>query len=204
MSKAGFMKDAAVLFAITLVAGAALGGVYQGTKEPISRAAVAANYTAYKAVFNEAESFELDDALTEAIEGCNTELAGMNYGSVAVETVLKAVDAGGNQLGYVITALSNDSYGGAIKLSVGLKEDGTITGIEFLEINDTPGLGLKAKEPEFKSQFAGKKAEALSVTKSGSGSDNEIAAISGATITSSATTNAVNAALYYLHNCIGK
>ena len=128
----------------------------------------------------------------------------MNYGSVAVETVLKAVDAGGNQLGYVITALSNDSYGGAIKLSVGLKEDGTITGIEFLEINDTPGLGLKAKEPEFKSQFAGKKAEALSVTKSGSGSDNEIAAISGATITSSATTNAVNAALYYLHNCIGK
>ena len=199
MSKAGFMKDAAVLFAITLVAGAALGGVYQVTKEPISRAAVA-----YKAVFNEAESFELDDALTEAIEGCNTELAGMNYGSVAVETVLKAVDAGGNQLGYVITALSNDSYGGAIKLSVGLKEDGTITGIEFLEINDTPGLGLKAKEPEFKSQFAGKKAEALSVTKSGSGSDNEIAAISGATITSSATTNAVNAALYYLHNCIGK
>ena len=204
MSKAGFMKDAAVLCAITLVAGAALGGVYQVTKEPISRAAVAANYTAYKAVFNEAESFELDDALTEAIEGCNTELAGMNYGSVAVETVLKAVDAGGNQLGYVITALSNDSYGGAIKLSVGLKEDGTITGIEFLEINDTPGLGLKAKEPEFKSQFAGKKAEALSVTKSGSGSDNEIAAISGATITSSATTNAVNAALYYLHNCIGK
>ena len=73
-----------------------------------------------------------------------------------------------------------------------------------MEINDTPGLGLKAKEPEFKSQFAGKKAEALSVTKSGSGSDNEIAAISGATITSSATTNAVNAALYYLHNCIGK
>ena len=63
MSKAGFMKDAAVLFAITLVAGAALGGVYQVTKEPISRAAVAANYTAYKAVFNEAESFELDDAL---------------------------------------------------------------------------------------------------------------------------------------------
>lgn len=204
MSKAGFMKDAFILFAITLVAGAALGGVYQVTKEPIRQATIAANNKAYKAVFNEAETFEEDPALTAAIEGCNGELAGMDFGGVAVENVLKAVDAGGNELGYVITSLSNDSYGGAVKLSIGLKEDGTITGVEFLEINDTPGLGLKAKEPKFKDQFTGKNAEALSVIKSGSGSDTEIAAISGATITSSATTNAVNAALYYLHNCINK
>lgn len=204
MSKAGFMKDAAILFAITLVAGAALGGVYQVTKEPIRQATIAANNKAYKAVFNQAESFETDDALTAAVEGCNSELAGMNYGSVEVETVLKAVDGSGNELGYVIIALSNDSYAGAVKLSIGLKEDGTVTGIEFLEINDTPGLGLKAKEPGFKDQFAGKNAESLSVIKSGSGSDTEIVAISGATITSSATTNAVNAALYYLHNCISK
>ena len=83
-----------------------------------------------------------------------------------------------------------------MKLSVGLKEDGTITGIEFLEINDTPGLGLKAKEPAFKDQFTGKNAQSLSVTKSGNADDTQINAISGATITSRATTNAVNAALY--------
>ena len=118
--------------------------------------------------------------------------------------VLKAVDGSGNELGYVITSLSNDSYGGAVKLSVGLKEDGTITGIEFLEINDTPGLGLKAKEPAFKDQFTGKNAQSLSVTKSGNADDTQINAISGATITSSATTNAVNAALYYLHNCVNE
>ena len=202
MNKAGFMKDALILFVITLVSGCLLGGVYQVTKEPIEKATIAANNKAYKAVFNEAESFDPDDALTAAVEGCNADLAGMDFGGVKVENVLKAVDGSGNQLGYVITSLSNDSYGGAVKVSVGIKEDGTITGIEFLEINDTPGLGLKAKEPKFKDQFIGKNAESLSVTKMGTADDTQINAISGATITSSATTNAVNAALYYLHNCI--
>ena len=64
MNKAGFMKDALILFVITLVSGCLLGGVYQVTKEPIEKATIAANNKAYKAVFNEAESFEPDDALT--------------------------------------------------------------------------------------------------------------------------------------------
>lgn len=34
MSKGGFMKDAVTLCAITLVAGACLGGVYEMTKDP--------------------------------------------------------------------------------------------------------------------------------------------------------------------------
>ena len=110
MSKAGFMKDAVILFVITLVSGCLLGGVYQVTKEPIAQATIAANNKAYKAVFNEAETFESDDALTAAIEGCNADLAGMDFGGVAVENVLKAVDGSGNELGYVITSLSNDSY----------------------------------------------------------------------------------------------
>lgn len=202
MSKAGFMKDAVMLCAITLVSGCLLGGAYQVTKEPIAQAIIAANNRAYKEVFNEADSFEEDDALTAAIAGCNEDLAGMDFGSVEVEKVLKAVDGSGNMLGYVITSLSNDSYGGVLKLSVGLKEDGTITGIAFLEISDTPGLGLKAKEPPFKDQFNGKNAPSLTVVKGGNGNDTQINAISGATITSKATTNAVNAALYYLHNCI--
>ena len=147
MSKSGFMKDAVILFVITLVSGCLLGGVYQLTKKPIELATIAANNKAYKAVFAEAETFDSDEALTAAIPACNEALSGMDFGGVEVENVLKAVDAGGNQLGYVITSLSNDSYGGVVKLSVGLKDDGTITGIEFLEISDTPGLGLKAKEP---------------------------------------------------------
>ena len=70
------------------------------------------------------------------------------------------------------------------------------------EISDTPGLGLKAKDAKYRDQFIGKNVDELKVTKTGAASDNEIDAISGATITSNATTNAVNAALFYLHNCM--
>ena len=195
MSKSGFMKDAVILFAITLISGFLLGGVYQLTKKPIEIATIKANNKAYKAVFNEAETFDPDDSLTAAVEACNTALATMNYGNVAVDTVLKANDANKNQLGYVIVSHSNDSYGGEVKISVGMKEDGTVTGIEFLTISDTPGLGLK---------YTGKNAEALTVKKGGGAGETEINAISGATITSSAVTNAVNAALYFVHNCINQ
>lgn len=204
MKKAAFMKDAVILCIITLVSGCLLGGAYQVTKQPIAKAIIAANNKAYKEVFDSAQSFVEDDTLTAAIPACNEALATMDYGSVEVEKVLKAEDANGTQLGYVITALSNDGYNGLLKLSVGLKDDGTITGIAFLDITDTPGLGLKAKEPAFKDQFDGKNAPSLTVTKTGNADDTQINAISGATITSKATTNAVNAALYYMHNCIHK
>lgn len=198
--KSGFMKDALILFAITLVSGVALGGVYQVTKGPIEQATIAANNKTYKEVFADAESFEEDASLQEKIDACNTELAGMDFGGVGVENVMLAKDAGGTTIGYVINSYSNDSYGGMVEISVGLKEDGTITSIGFLTINDTPGLGLKAKEPAFKDQFNGKNAESLTVVKTGNAGDAEINAISGATISSRATTNSVNAALYFLHN----
>ncbi|MBQ2105504.1 MAG: FMN-binding protein, partial [Lachnospiraceae bacterium] len=128
------------------------------------------------------------------------ELAG--FGGVAIESVLEGTDASGAAVGYVINSLSNDSYGGAVKISVGFDADGTITGVGIREINDTPGLGLKAKEPKFKDQYIGKNVDTLVVTKTGASADNEIDAISGATVTSNAVTNAVNTAFYYLHNCM--
>ena len=70
------------------------------------------------------------------------------------------------------------------------------------EINDTPGLGLKAKDAKFKDQYIGTNVDTLTVTKLGASAENEIDAISGATVTSNAVTNAVNTAFYYLHNCM--
>lgn len=198
--KSGFMKDAFILFAITLISGIALGGVYEVTKGPIEQATIAANNRTYKEVFADADTFEEDVTLADKITECNDKLASEAFGGVGIEKVLTAKDAGGNAIGYVVNAYSNDSYGGKVEISVGLKDDGTVTSIGFLTINDTPGLGLKAKEPAFKDQFKGKNADSLTVVKTGNASDVEINAISGATITSKATTNSVNAALYFLHN----
>ena len=76
--------------------------------------------------------------------------------------------------------------------------NGAITGVGFLHIEDT--YSSEAQDIEYVGQFLGKGKNMLTVTKSDSATETEINAISGATITSKATTNAVNAALYYLHN----
>lgn len=197
-----FMKDALILFAITLISGLCLGVVYDVTKAPIEQATIAANNKTYQEVLSAASSFT-------DVEGSEAVAAELNasgelavYGGVAVESVLEGTDANGAVVGYVVNSLSNDSYGGTVKISVGFDAEGTITGVGIREISDTPGLGLKAKDAAFKDQYIGKNADSLVVSKMGASADNEIDAISGATITSNAVTNAVNAALYYLHNCM--
>ena len=201
-SKSGFMKDALVLFAITLVSGLCLGFVYDITKGPIEQATIDKNNRTYQEVLSAASSFtEVEGSVEKIAElAASGELAG--FGGVAIESVLEGTDASGAAVGYVINSLSNDSYGGAVKISVGFDADGTITGVGIREINDTPGLGLKAKEPKFKDQYIGKNVDTLVVTKTGASADNEIDAIRGATVTSKAVSNAVITAFYYLHNCM--
>ena len=86
-----------------------------------------------------------------------------------------------------------------VSLSVGVRDDGTVNGYETLSISETAGLGMKAKEPEFKSNFKNKKADRFEVVKDGSGKndDSKVDAISGATITSRAVTSAVNSCVAY-------
>ena len=203
MSKGGFMKDALILCAITLVAGACLGGVYEMTKGPIEAANLAAKAEAYRAVLPSADSFESDD-LTEVMASANGEIAGMGLGNVTVDEAVTGVDGSGSLVGYVVTSTSNDGYGGAITVSVGIQADGTVSGIEFLTLAETAGLGMNAQQPEWKAQYAGKNVESFTVTKNGASADNEINAISGATITSNAVTGAVNAAVYFAKNCMAQ
>ena len=68
---------------------------------------------------------------------------------------------------------------------------------EFLTINETAGLGMNAQNPEFMDQFIGKEGS-FNLVKDGASGDNDIQALSGATITSTAVTNAMNAALYLI------
>ena len=177
-----FMKDALILFVITLVSGICLGFVYDITKGPIEQATIAANNKTYQQVLSAASSFADMEGSETAVADLNASGALASFGGVAVESVLEGTDASGAVVGYVINSLSNDSYGGAVKVSVGLDADGVITGVGIREINDTPGLGLKAKEPDFLNQYTGKQVDSLVVTKTGASADN--------------------AALYYLHNCM--
>ena len=119
--------------------------------------------------------------------------------TVKKSEVVKAVDKNGKELGYVFSVTNPEGYGGDVSLSVGVRDDGTVNGYETLSISETAGLGMKAKEPEFKSNFKNKKADKFEVVKDGSGKndDSKVDAISGATITSRAVTSAVNSCVAY-------
>lgn len=195
------VKDTIKIFLITLVAGLLLGGVYQITKKPIEDAEYEAKQKAYAAVFKEADSFEaveFDEKQAEKV------LKENNYADDTINEVVKALDKDGNLLGYVLTVTSSAGYGGDIQFSLGIQNDRTLNGYSILSISETAGLGMKAKEEKFSSQFNGKNVEKFEVTKSGSTNDSEIDAISGATITSRAMTYAVDACLSYFDNCLSE
>lgn len=180
------LKDAGILFAITLIAGLILGFVYELTKEPIRLQEEKAVQEACQAVFAEAESFEALD-YSVPVEMAD-ELA---ENGVRIGTVYDAQGSDGSHLGYVLETTSSEGYGGDITLYVGVTDEGILNGISILSISETPGLGMRAGEV-LVPQFEGKQAVQFTYTKSGSTSDSEIDAISGATITTKAVTNAVN------------
>lgn len=185
------MKDAAILLAITVCAGLILGFVYQLTKEPIAAQELKAKMEASKEVFADAATFEtLEYAPVEAPAG------GGGKAAAEVGGVMTALDASGNTLGYVLTITSHEGYGGDITFTMGVRTDGTLNGISILTISETPGLGMKA-EDVLKPQFENKKAEEFTYTKSGAAAESEIDAISGATITTNAFVNSVNAGLEF-------
>lgn len=193
MSK--IIKDAAILFVITLVAGVLLGGVYEITKAPIERQNELAKQKAYQAVIADADSFEAIEH--EKYGNIEVPVVSDNYPTDEIAEVVAGVKDG-KITGYVVTVVAGDGYGGDIKFSVGLSTEGECKGISILSISETAGLGMRAKtDPSFASQYVGKTVDKFSVVKDGTGSsaDDKIDSIGGSTITSSAVTNGVNAAL---------
>lgn len=189
------IKDALALTLITLVAGVALGGVYEITKDPIARQEAQAKAEAYEQVFTDAAAFEeieMDDTLIQTIRD---QLDQEGYKAQSIEEVMRAEDQSGETLGYAFTVVTSEGYGGDIQFSMGVQNDGTLNGISILSIGETAGLGMNADTPAFKDQFVGKQVEKLQYTKNGATQDDEINAISGATVTTNAMTNGVNAGL---------
>lgn len=189
------IKDALALTLITLVAGVALGGVYEITKDPIARQEAQAKAEAYEQVFTDAAAFEevrMDDTLIQTIRD---QLDQEGYKAQSIEEIMRAEDESGETLGYAFTVVTSEGYGGDIQFSMGVQNDGTLNGISILSIGETAGLGMNADTPAFKDQFVGKQVEQLQYTKNGATQDDEINAISGATVTTNAMTNGVNAGL---------
>jgi len=188
----GIFVAMAAIFAITVVMGAALGVIYNITKKPIEEAGLKAKQEAYKEVFPDAEDIVAIDS--SDYEEYNSKLDEAGYANSHIDEINVATDAEGD-LGYIYVVTNGKGYGGDIQLVVGISTDGVIQGIAFLSINETAGLGMEADNPEFLNQYIGKKVDSFNVTKTAATSDDSVEAISGATITTNAVTDAINAAL---------
>lgn len=187
------VKDTMALVLITLVAGAALGGVYTITADPIAYQKQLAKDEAYKAVFADADTFE--PIISEEDPALEAYLDENGHPAQTVNEVVQAKDSSGSPLGYAFTVTTSEGYGGDIQFAMGVRDDQTLNGISILSIGETAGLGMKADTDEFKSQFADKNVEEFQYTKSVATQDSEIDALSGATITTNAMVNGVNAGL---------
>jgi RnfABCDGE-type electron transport complex G subunit len=194
--KKGVPKSAVILCVITLIAGVALSGVFAMTKDRIEEQQMAASAASYQEVCPDAESFEYDDAISAAVEALDGGVYGTDFGKAYINEAVVGTDASGNIVGYVISATSADGFDGNITLSVGIAPDGTVNGIAFTELNETAGMGMLCGEDAFKGQFSGVNTDKFTLNKAGGSTvDNEIDSVSGASISSGAVVNAVNAAL---------
>lgn len=175
------MKDSPLRLGITLMIIAGLMGLILGatnvlTKDTITAEKEKAEMASFEAVLpNSGTLTELD--IPESFEG----------------EVLRAYRA---QNGGYCLQVANKGYGGAVKVAVGLNAQAEVTGIMIVEHAESAGLGANAAKPEFGAQYVGKNVE-ISVVKANAG-ENQINAISGATITSRCVTKSVNTAIRFV------
>jgi electron transport complex protein RnfG len=157
---------------ISLIAGLLLGATYFVTKDPIAQQ----------------QELASAKARSQVITGDTTPVEGAVL-TGSVRSVYETRDGGH------VVEVAAAGYGGEFPVTVGVGADGGITGVIVGENEETVGLGKNDAKPEFTNQFVGKNG-ALEVVKNGADS-NQIDALTGATITSRAVTDAVNEARDY-------
>lgn len=167
------LKLTGILLAITVIVAALLGFVNLLTEERIAANTAEKARVAMETVLPAERYTAL--SLTEAQK------------QAGISEAYLAGDAG-----YVVR-LSKNGFGGAIDLMVGVKADGTVSGVSIISHAETASLGANCTREDFRSQFTGKSGP-LAVRKDG----GEIDALTGATVTTRAVTEAVNAALDFV------
>lgn len=168
----GILIPAAVLFAICVVVSAALAGTNLLTMDKIAQQQALKAESSRKIVLEAAQSFQEENG-------------GEYYTGLA----------DGQAVGYVFETESK-GYGGTVKVMTGISTEGEVTGVVILSHSETPGLGANAENPDFLDQYKQAAPDGgIQVIKYQTPGQGQIEAMTGATITSKAVTDAVNLAI---------
>ncbi len=184
MPKFSQMKPALILCLICLITTGLLALTYDITQEERDRQSAASDNAIRLALFPEAVRFE---ALVLPADGTAPE---------GLSEAYKALNQGGNLLGYLFLS-ENRGYGGQVPIMLAVDPQGMISGIRVLANDETPGLGKKVAGDPFLGQFLGQDASQPFALKTADAGQQTIDAVSGATISSRAVTQAVNAAVLF-------
>lgn len=165
------IKMIVVLVAIAVITAALLAGVNMLTA-PV----IASNNQA-----------ELEDSLNKVLPAQEFKILRETDEYIVYEAL-----ENGERVGFCVVN-SDKGYGGDVKVMTGVNLKGKVTNVKILEHSETPGLGANADKEDFTNQYVDKE-NGIEVVKN-SVKGNQIRAISGATVTSSAVTRAVNFAI---------
>ncbi len=196
-------KPAIALLLVTMIAAACLGVVYGITEKPIQEQKAKTKATAMSEISPAKEFVEIsktDEAKAqEAMEKVPalSDIIPKAGEFFKEDSQILSLDLGidnGEVISYVV-GVAPKGYGGAIEMLVALDTDAVVTGVKIISFSETPGLGANAKKAEFTDKYKGKSGE-ISVVK-GTPGDNEIDAITSATITTKAVTSGVNTAIAF-------
>lgn len=180
-------KLGAILLLITSVAGLLLGFANELTKEAIL-ANSALNKEDLKLIMPKADSVEISD-----IEGSE------------VVTEIYNAKSGSEQVGYVFK-VTTKGFHGPVDLVVAISNEDVITGMKVMSHSETPGLGARIVEEQFRTRFNNLPiSEDIKMVKTSPSKESEVEAITGATVSSNAVGTAVTDALrFYKENIKGE
>ena len=160
------IKMAVLLMIICAVVSAVLGAVNMVTAPVIADIAAAKTTAAYNEVLPSAAGYEAVD-----------------YTDANVTAVAKCAEG-------TVVEVSISGSQSMLALAIGVDNDGVITGVSVIDHGETPGLGAKSTEAEWRAQFVGQ-STGLALDKKG----GEVAPLTGATITSQAIVDACQIAI---------
>ena len=87
----------------------------------------------YQEVYPDAASFDEPQELADAVTAAADSISEWGFGKVTINDAKEALDASGNQIGYLITSTSAESYGGNVQIAVGITNEGELYRYRFLK-----------------------------------------------------------------------
>ena len=187
------LKSGLTLAAIAAICTAAVAATYQLTRDRI-----AANEQAF-----------LEQSLQPALSGVEFD-GGLTDSKLVLpaphglpgndDAIVYRVYAEGAPAAALFAVTARDGYSGPIRILVGIREDGTVTGVRILEHRETPGLGdkIESSQSNWVFQFDGRSIgdpgiDDWAIQRDGGHFDQ----LTGASVTPRAVTGAIRETLLY-------